>query len=72
MGGVASSLGWGLPAWGVLDWGAPQAKTSKKKLRSGKAQSIRYVVTNSVLHEKVAISAWETVITAPYSTEMKD
>lgn len=72
MGGVQSALGWGEAPWGVTEWGAPQAKTSKMKLRSGKAQSIRYVVTNEILHEKVAISAWETVVTAPYSTEMKD
>lgn len=72
MGGVQSALGWGFPPWGSTEWGAPQAKTAKKKLRSGKAESIRYVITNNALHEKAVVSAWETVVTSPYSTELKD
>ena len=68
----ASGQGWGYFAWGISPWGSPQSQSIKKKLRSGKAQAIRYLMTNSTLHERVAISAWETVVTAPYSTELKD
>lgn len=71
-GAGTSSQGWGYFMWGIDPWGSPQAESTKQKLKSGKAQSLRYVMTNNILHEKVAISAWETVVAAPYSVELKD
>lgn len=68
----ASAQGWGYFPWGASSWGSPQSESIKSKLKSGKAQAIRYVMTNSTLHEKIAISAWETLVTAPYSTDLKD
>lgn len=70
LGGFQTSQGWGFFAWGEAGWGTPEAQASKIKLRSGKAQSLRYLMTNNLLHQKVALSAWETVITAPYNTEL--
>lgn len=72
MGGISSLLGWGYFPWGITEWGSPQVKTGKKKLRSGKAESLRYVITNSVGSEKTSISAWETVVTLPYAVNIKD
>ena len=68
----AATQGWGYFPWGVSAWGTPQNQSIKKKLKTGKAQAIRYVMTNSTLHERVAVSAWETVVTAPYTVELKD
>ncbi len=70
--GQGSSAGWGYFSWGTAQWGTPKKQSQKKKLRTGKAQSIRFVMENSELHQKVAISAWETEVTAPYSTAIKD
>jgi hypothetical protein len=71
-GSDSSSVGYGYFPWGQSIWGTPTIDSNKMKLRSGKAQAIRYVFSNSVLNSKVAISAWETVYTSPYSKEMKD
>jgi hypothetical protein len=70
--GQGSSSGWGYFSWGIAQWGTPKKQAQKKKLRTGKAQSIRFVMENSELHQKVAISAWETEVTAPYATSVKD
>ncbi len=67
-----SGVGWGLEMWSFFPWGNPKRELLKKKLRSGKAQSLRYVMTAAELHKKIAISAWETVVTAPYANDMKD
>ena len=71
-GAGTSSIGWGFAPWGEFVWGTPVVDSNKMKLRSGKAQSLRYVFTNSVLNEKVAISAWETEVTAPYAVRLVD
>lgn len=67
-----SGQGWGYFPWGGGVWGTPQPESQKMKLRSGKAQSLRFVMRNNVLHEKVAISAWEVTLTAPMAVETKD
>jgi hypothetical protein len=71
-GTATSAMGWGLFPWGDFPWGVPQAEFRKKKLKSGKAESIRYIMENEEFHQKVAISAWETVVTGPYAVELKD
>lgn len=72
MGSGSSSIGYGFFPWGESLWGTPQATTEKMKLRTGKAQSIRFVYTNSTHNQKVALSAWETVYAAPYRKELKN
>ncbi len=67
-----SSVGWGYFSWGIDPWGTVQEESQKIKLKSGKAKSIRFVMRNNELNQKAAISAWETVYTAPYNIELKD
>lgn len=71
-GSGSSSVGYGFFPWGESLWGTPTVDSNKMKLRSGKAQSIRYIFTNAVLNQKVALSAWETEMTAPYAIRVVD
>jgi hypothetical protein len=71
-GSGTSSIGYALFPWGLSAWGTPSVDARKKKLKSGKAQSLRYVFSNSTLNQKVSISAWETIYTPNYKRELKN
>lgn len=71
-GSGTSSVGYALFPWGLSAWGTPSVDARKSKLKSGKAQALRYVFTNSTLNQKVAISAWETVYSPNYKRELKN
>lgn len=58
--------GWGLDGWGLFEWGGYRDQLFISKLRSGKARSLRTVLSNSELNTNVLISGWALEIAAAY------
>ena len=65
------NAGWGDNPWGIAPWGDQIPRTKAARIRTTKAQSIRVILRNNVVHENVYISAFELEFSAPYQTKIR-
>ena len=67
-----SSGQWGVGEWGRFAWGGSRVLAKRTKLRSGKAVSMRLILTNSNLHENILVSGYEIEVVTPYLPFIKE
>lgn len=63
--------GWGADGWGLFEWGGYRDQLFVSKLKTGKAKSLRTVLTNNDLNTNVLISGWALEIAAAYKPRTK-
>lgn len=66
------SSGYGISPYGSSIYGSPADTDKLVKLKSEKFQSLRFLYTNSTLHENVILTGTELEIVAPFPLEVRE